>query len=75
MASQKTILDCSINNLEAEENILEWLRSKKIPLASSCNGDGVCLKCLVNKEIIACQTKMLELADQQNRILIEIAYL
>lgn len=35
--------------------LLEFLRAQSIPVASSCAGDGVCLKCVFNGAELSCQ--------------------
>lgn len=40
---------------DPQVNLMEFLRSKGVPVASSCGGDGVCRKCVVNGDLLSCQ--------------------
>ena len=56
---------------ESDQNLslLEILRINSIPIASSCDGEGICKKCLVNDELISCQIKVKDfLARGENTI-------
>lgn len=72
-ASNKELINDQLSNIDV--NLMEWLRSKKIPLASSCNGEGICKKCVINTDILACKVKLTDLVNAQNLIYIEISYL
>jgi len=37
------------------KSLLELLRLNSIPIASSCYGEGICKKCVINDGIISCQ--------------------
>lgn len=56
-ASNKLICSKKVSNDEVNENALVWLRNQNIPIASSCNGDGVCKKCVINNNVcyISCR--------------------
>ena len=56
-------------------SLLEFLRQEKIPIASSCYGEGVCKKCVVNKDQLACQVYLNQLFLKGPRVVIEISYL
>lgn len=66
MASKKTLLISDVT--QSELSLLEYLQSKNFPIASSCQGDGVCLKCICftsdKKEVISCQTPVKKLNDE-----------
>ncbi len=72
-ASNKELINDQLSNIDV--NLMEWLRSKKIPLASSCNGEGICKKCVINTDILACKVNLSDLVNAQNLIYIEISYL
>lgn len=39
--------------------LLEYLRDiNSYPIASSCNGEGICRKCVFNDELLLCKTKV-----------------
>lgn len=35
-------------DVEKDANLFRTLKEAQVPIASSCNGDGVCGKCIVN---------------------------
>lgn len=53
MASLKILGQWETHDLE--ENLMDFLRRHGIPVASSCGGDGVCRRCVVNGELLSCQ--------------------
>ncbi len=38
-----------------EEKLMSFLQGHGLPVASSCDGEGVCRKCVVNGELLSCQ--------------------
>lgn len=56
-------------------SLMDFLRSHKIPVASSCFGEGVCRRCKVSETILSCQVKVFELFDQSESVEITIDYL
>jgi Na+-transporting NADH:ubiquinone oxidoreductase subunit NqrF len=74
-ASQKIILTDTIEQSLLNQNVLTYLQSKSLPIASSCNGEGICKKCIINNNLLACTLLLKNLIDHTNSILIEIAYL
>lgn len=75
IASKKLLLAKNINKIELNVNTLSWLRENNIPIASSCDGDGVCKKCTINQDILSCQTTLKDLLNSQGTIKIEVSYL
>jgi len=70
-ASQKKLYEIEISQLSEEKTLLELLQEYHLPIASSCFGEGVCMKCVVNGDLISCQINILELKNRKiNRILI-----
>ncbi len=53
LASQKMVGEFQVEDPQA--NLMEFLRHRGVPIASSCGGDGVCRKCVVNGEEMSCQ--------------------
>ena len=53
LASQKAVASFEVTDLTT--NLMEFLRHRGIPIASSCGGDGVCRKCVVNDDLMSCQ--------------------
>lgn len=73
LAASKNKLEIPVRDSELSMSLLDFLRLNQLPVASSCSGEGVCKKCIVNKNILSCMTTveraMIELGD------IEIEYL
>jgi Na+-transporting NADH:ubiquinone oxidoreductase subunit NqrF len=73
LASQQEIkLDVTPEQLEL--TVLNFLYYHEIPVASSCSGEGICGKCVVNQAILSCQIT-LEAFIQQYGNVVEISYL
>ncbi|TNF27060.1 MAG: 2Fe-2S iron-sulfur cluster binding domain-containing protein [Deltaproteobacteria bacterium] len=76
LASQKTVAEFELTEEEMQQDLLTLLTSKGIPIASSCQGEGVCQKCLINGDLMACITKPSELiAQDDKKIEITVSYL
>lgn len=75
LASKKTIKSISLSKDDLG-NLMDFLRNHNIPIASSCYGEGVCKKCIVNKNILSCQVKVEDIYNKNDREYeIEIDYL
>ena len=72
LASQKKY-SLEINHSDQELSLLDFLRKNNFPIASSCNGDGVCEKCIVNKNILSCQISVGDVLKR--KMIIEVGYL
>lgn len=44
-------------------NCLEFLRENGVPIASSCDGKGLCKKCVINETKLACKTTLNEVEE------------
>ncbi|MCO4795059.1 MAG: hypothetical protein KC493_15185 [Bacteriovoracaceae bacterium] len=55
VASQSTIKELKVTDANVDIDLLTLLQSENIPIASSCMGDGVCQKCMVNTDKLACE--------------------
>ena len=73
LASQ-TISELKVTKNDLNLSLLDFLRLKSIPIASSCDGEGVCRKCLVSDEILSCQFKVKEVIESK-KIEITVNYL
>lgn len=73
-ASQKTV---AIINCDGHENknLMEFLRSQGIPLASSCFGMGICEKCVINENVLSCMFTVAQYIESTANQPIEISYL
>lgn len=77
-ASQKEIKRIPIAPADESINLMELLLSNGIPVASSCNGDGVCLKCIatVNGEkVLTCQTDIQGIMLDHDSVTLILSYL
>ena len=66
-----------LSYLEHEKKLLllDWLRDKKIPIASSCDGKGVCKKCGIQNGWLTCELTLEIFLQRQPDGVIEISYL
>ena len=55
-------------------SLMQFLISKGNPIASSCNGDGQCLKCVNSSGIATCQISPLQFLLKHGPV-VEIDYL
>ncbi len=63
-----TITQVEYSDSELDDNLLVWLRKKKITIASSCDGKGVCKKCNIQNDLLTCEltlTGFLEKCPEQ----------
>ena len=47
-------------------SLLSYLESCNIPIASSCNGEGICKKCIVGDDLLSCQINLKDFLDSFN---------
>jgi len=73
-ASGKIVATIDINGHE-DENLMEFLRSQGIPLASSCLGMGVCEKCVINNDLLSCMYTVAQYIEKTSNQPIEISYI
>lgn len=52
-------------------SLMDFLRSHDIPVASSCYGEGVCRKCLVNTDIVSCQITLINFCKNYDTLVID----
>lgn len=67
LASQKMILELEIRSESQNKSLLEILQNHKIPIASSCMGDGQCQKCIIfinSLPQLSCTTNVNGLEDE-----------
>jgi len=71
-ASQRSYtLNVSTDDLQL--NLLDFLLKNQFPIASSCSGEGICKKCVINEDILSCEVKVYEWLEKNQPI--EISYL
>lgn len=56
-------------------DLLHFLRGKGITIASSCDGEGVCKKCVIQNDWLTCELTLEEFLKRCPDGVIEIAYL
>lgn len=69
------ISSITANLEELELNLLVWLRSKGVTIASSCDGEGVCKKCSIQNDWLTCEMTVGQLLKQSPAGVIEVSYL
>jgi uncharacterized 2Fe-2S/4Fe-4S cluster protein (DUF4445 family) len=55
--------------------LMDFLRAQGIPVASSCGGDGVCRKCVVNEDVLSCQVTVEQFLSDHPSGVVGISYL
>jgi Na+-transporting NADH:ubiquinone oxidoreductase subunit NqrF len=75
-ASKSTIKTLNITNQTSLNiSLLELLQKEGIPVASSCFGNGVCNKCLINNNLMSCQITLEKFLEESPNHIICISYL
>jgi Na+-transporting NADH:ubiquinone oxidoreductase subunit NqrF len=62
-------------NQDLHEDMLHFLRSRGITIASSCDGEGVCKKCGIQNGWLTCELTLEEFLKRQPDGIIEVDYL
>ncbi len=60
---------------DLEENLLKWLRGKGITIASSCDGEGVCKKCVIQNDWLTCKLTLKDFLETEPSGEIRVSYL
>lgn len=60
---------------DVDENLLKWLRKNQITIASSCDGEGVCKKCVIQNEWPSCELTLKTFLERQPDGKIFVSYL
>jgi Na+-transporting NADH:ubiquinone oxidoreductase subunit NqrF len=60
---------------DLKENLLIFLRKKGITIASSCDGEGVCKKCVIQNDWPTCMMTLEEFFQRQPNKQIIVDYL
>ncbi len=72
-ASQKIVATLEIDH--ESEILMFFLMRKGLPIASSCAGDGVCKKCVINQDILSCQVTVADWLRDFPQQPVEVGYL
>lgn len=65
----------SFEDKDQDKDLLTLLRSKNITIASSCDGEGVCKKCVIQNEWLTCKMTLKEFLQRQRDGKIYLSYL
>jgi Na+-transporting NADH:ubiquinone oxidoreductase subunit NqrF len=65
----------SYEDLDLTEVLLTFLRKKGITIASSCDGEGVCKKCVIQNDWLTCEMTLKEFLQRQPNGQITVGYL
>ena len=60
---------------DLDSDLLTFLRSNGITIASSCDGEGVCKKCVIQEGWLTCELTLEEFLKRRPDGIIEVAYL
>lgn len=77
-ASKKEIKKISISYRDFDSNLMDFLRRNEIPVASSCSGDGICLKCVTvcgHQKFLTCQKRVRDLFRETDSQTLSFSYL
>jgi len=58
--SSGKIFEIEATQEELVLTMLDYLRGQGFAVASSCRGEAVCRKCIINSEILSCEYTVLE---------------
>lgn len=62
-------------NFDLALDLLSFLRLKGVTIASSCDGEGVCKKCVIQNGWLTCEMTLEEFLKCRPDGIIEVAYL
>ncbi len=63
IASQKSLVTIKLSDLNPKDTLLSIAEKNNIPIASSCGGEGVCRKCVINGNYLSCLTTLAKAAE------------
>lgn len=52
---------------DLELNLMKFLQKNKIPIATTCLGEGVCKKCVINYDLISCLITVKDFLSRENQ--------
>jgi Na+-transporting NADH:ubiquinone oxidoreductase subunit NqrF len=65
----------SYNDKDLDETLLFFLRKNNVTIASSCDGEGVCKKCVIQNDWPTCKLTLKEFLQRQPNGIIIVGYL
>jgi Na+-transporting NADH:ubiquinone oxidoreductase subunit NqrF len=63
------------STIDLDRNLLYWLRANGITIASSCDGEGVCKKCVIQSDWMTCMMTVKDFIERERRAVVEVNYL
>ena len=57
------------------DNLMDFLRAQGVTIASSCGGEGVCRKCVINGDLISCQFNVEQFLERFPDGVVTVSYL
>lgn len=69
-ASNSVVKTLFVNEGDMNMSLLEFLRKNGIPVAYSCDGNGVCMKCIFNQSLLSCQISVGQYLKEKEGLLI-----
>jgi Na+-transporting NADH:ubiquinone oxidoreductase subunit NqrF len=73
--ASKTRKAISVTPEDLKQNLLKWLRQNQVTIASSCDGEGVCKKCVIQNDWLTCQMTVEDFLHYQPDGQIFVGYL
>ena len=73
--ASSTVTNLGVLEGEPGDTLLDYLIKKKIAIAYSCKGEGVCQKCKINDNELACQIQINDLKSDLKAFKVTIDYL
>jgi len=75
LASGKIVTILKFEHILDDISLMDYLLQQGIPVASSCLGQGVCSKCIVNNNLLSCQISLKNFVKLNPDQEISISYL
>jgi Na+-transporting NADH:ubiquinone oxidoreductase subunit NqrF len=69
------VIEIVLNESDLQKDLLSWLRSRGITIASSCDGQAVCKKCCIQNDWLTCVLTLEEFLKRQPDRKIIVSYL
>jgi ferredoxin len=64
-----------VQSLDLNKTLLDFLRERDVPIASSCAGEGVCKKCVIQNEWLTCMMTVEQFLKNQADGVVHVSYL
>lgn len=74
-ASKKVFKELPYSENDLGRDLMAYLRGHGVPIASSCLGEGFCQRCLVNTDILSCQTSVRDFIELIPERICRVTYL